>query len=243
MRPRVGLEVSQEVIAPRCVVRHGGVRVTEPLWSVAFEMRKAATDEAAVVAFDMAAFNDLVSISELSAYIDSDLVARRGVERLRRVLPELDENSWSPMEPVMRLVWQQEMDGPSLLMNAPVFDCSGRFVGTPDAIDPLAGVYGMYDGGLHLAGEVRHRDVAKEAAYRRLGLEGVTMMGGDLADRDPFRLRLRDAYARAARQPRSDRGWTLETPSWWQDTTTVDARRALSSYDRQRLLSHRRRAA
>ncbi|QSR32900.1 hypothetical protein CFI00_20825 [Nocardioides sp. S5] len=243
MRPRLGLEVSQEVIAPRYVLRHGGVRVTEPLWSVAYAMRYALDDRAAVVAFDIAAFNDLVSIDELAAYVDTDLVARRGVERVRRVLPELDENSWSPMEPVLRCEWREEMGRPRLLMNVPVFDRSGRFVGTPDAIDPVAGVYGMYDGGLHLAGKVRHADVAKEAAYRRLGLEGVTMMSGDIADSDPFRLRLRDAYARAGRRPASDREWTLVTPTWWKDTTTVAARRALSAYERRRLLAHRQRAA
>ena len=243
MRSHDGLDVSQEVIAPRYVLRSGGVRVTHPLWSVAFEMRRARDDEAAVAAFDMAAFSDLVSIRELAAFLDTDLVARRGVERLRRVLPLLDENAWSPMEPVMRLAWHEEMHGPRLLTNVPVFDRNGRFVGTPDAIDPAAGVYGMYDGGLHLAGSVRHNDVAKEAAYRRLGLEGATMMAGDLVDQGPFRLRLREAYARAERQPGSDRAWTLQTPAWWRDTTTVDARRALSTYDRARLLAHRQRAA
>lgn len=243
MRPREGLIVSQEVVTPRNLMRHDGVRVTGPLWSVAYEMRKAATDEAAVVAFDMAAFSDLVSIAELRDYVDKDLVARQGVERVRRMLPLLDENSWSPMEPVMRLTWQGLVDGVDVLMNRPVFDRHGRFVGTPDGIDPRAGVYGMYDGALHLAGEVRHQDVAKEAAYRALGLEGVTMMAGDLVDRAAFEHRLRQAYARAARRPGEDRLWSLETPGWWLDTTTVAARRALSAYDRRRLLAHRRRAA
>jgi hypothetical protein len=243
MRPRAGLAVSQEVIAPRYVLRAGGVRVTEPLWSVAYEMRGASDDEAAVVAFDMAAFNDLVSIEELVAYVDSDLVARRGVERVRRVLPLLDENSWSPKEPVLRLTWQKEVPRARVLMNRPVFDLDGRFVGTPDGIDAEAGVYGMYDGALHLVGEMRQVDVAKEAAYRALGLEGATMMAGDLADRSAFERRLREAYARAERRPASARRWTLETPSWWLDTTTVAARRALSSYERSRLLGHRRRVA
>jgi hypothetical protein len=174
--------------------------------------------------------------------VDSGLVARQGVERVRRVLRLLDENSWSPMEPVMRVTWLDEVPC-TLLMNRPVFDSHGRFVGTPDGIDPAAGVYGMYDGALHLAGTVRHVDVAKEAAYRALGLEGVVMMAGDLADRAPFRSRLRQAYARATRRPESDRCWSLETPTWWQDTTTVSARRALSAYDRTRLLAHRQNAA
>ncbi|WP_157953159.1 hypothetical protein [Nocardioides allogilvus] len=243
MRAREGLVVSQEVVAPRNLMRHDGIRITEPWWSVAYEMRKAASDEAAVVAFAMAAFNDLVSIEELRAYVDSDLVARQGVERVRRTLPHLDENAWSPMEPVLQLAWRQEIGGAVVLMNRPVFNHAGRFVGTPDGIDVEAGVYGMYDGALHLLGEVRHGDVAKEAAYRALGLEGVTMMAGDLADRSGFAHRLREAYARASRRPAADRAWTIRPPEWWLDTTTVNARRALSPYDRDRLLRHRQRAA
>ena len=242
MRRRAGLEVSQEVVLPAHLRRVDGVRLTEPLWSVAYEMRRATSDEAAVVCFDMAAFNDLVSVAELTAYVETDLVARRGVERVRRVLPLLEENSWSPMEPVLRLTWFAEVEC-RLLTNHPVYDVRGRFVGTPDVIDPESGVYGMYDGALHLAGDVRQVDVAKEAAYRALGLEGVTMMAGDLRDRGPFRWRLREAYARAARRPAADRRWSLENPRWWLDTTTVAARRALSPYDRDRLLRHRRQAA
>lgn len=243
MRPRPGIRVSQEVVAPRNLMRWDGVRVTEPLWSVAYEMRKAVSDEAAVVAFDMAAFSDLVSIEELRAYVDTDLVARQGVERVRRVLPLLDENAWSPMEPVMQMSWCQQFPGLEVLMNRPVFDLRGTFVGTPDGIDDRAGVYVMYDGALHLAGSVRHGDVAKEAAYRRIGLEGVVMMAGDLADRAPFEQRLREAYARAARRRASERRWSLETPAWWIDTTSVAARRALSVDQRRRLLAHRQRAA
>ncbi|HEV2797870.1 MAG TPA: hypothetical protein VGV65_09635, partial [Nocardioides sp.] len=242
MRSRPGVVVSQEVVNPVDLGRSGGVRLTSPLWSVGYEMRRAASDEAAVVAFDMAAFNDLVSVAELEAYVESGLVARQGVERVRRVLRLLDENSWSPMEPVMRLTWLEQVSC-TLLMNRPVFDRHGRFVGTPDGIDPASGVYGMYDGALHLAGAVRQADVAKEAAYRALGLEGVTMMAGDLVDRSSFRERLRQAYARASRRPASDRGWSLEAPSWWQDTTTVAARRSLTAYDRVRLLAHRQHAA
>ena len=211
MRSHHGLDVSQEVIAPRYVLRSGGVRVTHPLWSVAFEMRRARDDEAAVVAFDMAAFSDLVSIQELAAFLDTDLVARRGVERLRRVLPLLDENAWSPMEPVMRLAWHEEMHGPRLLTNVPVFDRNGRFVGTPDAIDPAAGVYGMYDGGLtspvrSTAPRVR---AARRAGVPRLGgrrTPDASMEDDDVAGgAGPPRTRSEIAAVRGALWARSDR--------------------------------------
>ena len=124
--------------------------------------------------------------------------------------------------------------------NRPVFDRTGRFVGTPDLIDVRRGVYGMYDGGLHLAGAVRHADVAKEAAYRALGLEGVVMMAGDLGDRDPFLARLGGAYARAERRPADERLWLTGLPGWWTPTSTVAQRRALPAYERSRVLRYRR---
>lgn len=238
MRPRSGVEVSQEILPPSTITRVRGVRVTSALWSVAYEMRKASTDEAALVAFELAAMHDLVSIRELATYVETDLWVRQGVPRIRRVVPLLEENSWSPTEPVMRVTWTAS-GRPRPLANRPVFTVGGRFVGTPDLIDPQAGVYGMYDGALHLAGEVRAGDVAKEAAYRALGLEGVTMMAGDLRDRDAFVARLRAAYARAERRPAEDRLWRTELPSWWTPTFTVEQRRSLSAEDRRRFLTYR----
>jgi hypothetical protein len=241
LRADARIRVSREIIPFAAFGRAGGIRVTRPLWSVSHEMRKAQDDEAAVVAFELAAFHDLVSVAELTAYVESALGTRQGVQRIRDLLPVLEENSWSPTEPLMRLTWSGAGFGRPLA-NRPVFDAEGRFVGTPDLVDPVAGVYGMYDGALHLAGEVRERDVAKDAAYRRLGLEGVTMMAGDLGRRDAFVVRLREAYDRAERRPAELRRWSLEPPPWWTPTFTVAQRRALTPYDRERLLWNRRAA-
>jgi hypothetical protein len=241
MRSGPGLQLSREIVAPAVMARARGIRVTTPLWSVAHEMRKAPDGEAAVVAFELAAFHDLVSVAELATYVENALGTRQGVPRLRELLPVLDENSWSPAEPIMRLTWCGAGFARPLT-NRPVFDLRGRFVGTPDLVDADAGVFGQYDGALHLAGAVRQRDVAKDAAYRNLGLEGVTMMAGDLGRREPFVARLTEAYARAERRPADQRLWTVEPPAWWTPTTTVAQRRALTPYDRERLLRHRRAA-
>ena len=238
LRPDHRIAVSQELVPAGEIRRVRGVRVTSPLWSVAFEMRKARSDEEAVVAFEMAAYDDLVSIAELAAYVDSALWIRQGVPRIRELLVDLEENSWSPQEPVMRRTWEDAGCGRPRA-NVPVFDLLGRFVGTPDLLDVRAGVYGMYDGGLHLAGAVRQVDVAKEAAYRALGLEGATMMAGDLADRDPFRARLREAYARAERRPPEARLWLPGLPDWWTPTFTVEQRRGLPASERARVLRYR----
>lgn len=238
VRPRPELLVSQEILPPGTIRRVRGIRVTCPLWSVAYEMRKAPSDEAAVVAFELAALHDLVSVAELAAYVESDLWIRHGVPRVRALLAHLEENSWSPTEPLMRLTWCRA-GHPRPLANRPVFTRDGRFVGTPDVVDVVAGVYGMYDGGLHLAGTVRHEDVSKEAAYRALGLEGVTMMAGDLADRTAFVDRLDQAYARARRRSSADRLWRTDLPPWWIPTFTVAQRRRLSARQRARLLGYR----
>lgn len=237
-RKHSGVEVSQEILPPGTIQTVHGLRVTSALWSVAYEMRKAPSAEAAVVAFELAALHDLVSVADLCNYIESSLWVRQGVPRIRDLVPHLEENSWSPMEPVMRLTWVAA-NPRQLLANHPVFTLDGRFVGTPDLIDPEMGIFGLYDGGLHLAGDVRHADVAKEAAYRALGLEGVTMMAGDLGDRDPFVGRLREAYARAEHRPIEHRRWRTDPPQWWIPTFTVAQRRALTPGQRQRLLRYR----
>jgi hypothetical protein len=138
----------------------------------------------------------------------------------------------------MRLVWCGA-GFPTPLTNRPIFDLNGHHIGTPDLIDPIAGVLGEYDGALHLAGTRRYKDVNREHAFRSHGLEPVVMMSPDLRDQSRFRGRLRDAYARAERAAASDRLWTLQRPPWWPDTFTVEARRQLSDRDRGIWLRHR----
>ena len=121
------------------------------------------------------------------------------------------------------------------LTNQPIFDRAGRHLLTPDLADVEAGVFGQYDGVVHELQWVRRRDLAKEELCRELGIEVVTMISTDLTDVDSFARRLEAAYRRATQRPTrpADRGWTIEQPPWWVDTSTVARRRALS--DEQRL--------
>ena len=72
---------------------------------------------------------------------------------------------------------------------------------------------------------------------RDLGLEYVERVAGE--DPTRFLIRLRSAYARAARQPADVRQWTLEPPKDWVPTNTVEQRRALTPHQRRALLAHR----
>lgn len=235
---------TQESIPPWATTRVSGVRVASSLWATAFAMRRAPSLREAVRFFDMAAYDDLVATDELARCTEAVLGTLKGVQQLRDALALVSENSWSPAETSMRLIWHLDAQHPAPLANRPVFDEAGRRVGTPDLIDVRAGVYGQYEGAaVHLVGSQRSVDIRQEAAYRAVGLEGVCMVASDLRDPSGFIARLDEAYERAARRPAGDRRWRLEPPDWWTSTSTVARRRALVGVDRQRLLAYRRSAA
>lgn len=241
VRDRPGIAICEEKMAPSDLVVVDGLRVTTPVRSVCFAMRYARSVCDAARILDLAAYSDLVSIDELRDYA-YDHPAWTGIPQCRDAIPYADENTWSPPEFDMRWTWWVEAGFPRPLCNQPIFDLRGRHVGTPDLVDPVHGVVGQYDGGLHLAGEQRMTDVRQEADYRSVGLEPVTMLAPDLRDPASFVRRLRQAYGRSAAVPASDRAWTLDPPAWWVSTTTVTARRRLDSWQRDRLLRYRRTA-
>lgn len=238
VQPRPGILITQERCSPQEIVLVDGLRLTIPVRSVCFEMRYAPSELAALTALDMAAYSDLVSLAEMRAYVETRN-GWTGIPLCRAALASGEENAWSPAEVEMRSIWVANGHGRPQC-NAPLFTPAGRHVGTPDLLDVDAGVLGQYDGGLHAAGRVRAADVRKDAAYRALGLETVTMLAADRADghRD-FLTRLADAYARAERRAGEPRPWTAVPPPWWVDTRTVEARRGLTADQRRRFLRYR----
>lgn len=238
-RSQPGIRISEERLNHREIMMFDGLPLTIPERSVCFEARYAPDLRAAVRVFDMAAYDDLVSLAECEAYLPH-LNGWTGVPQCRDAWALAVENAWSPREPDMRLAWTLGAGLPTPLCNVPVFDLDGRHLGTPDLIDPVAGVVGEYDGVHHLAGPQRATDVRREAAFRGAGLECATMLSADLPATHHFEWRLRDCYRRAGRRPADERRWTLERPPWWVPTDTVAQRRALTADQRERLLAHRR---
>ena len=110
-----------------------------------------------------------------------------------------------------------------------------------DLIDVELGLAGQYNGADHITLAGAAEDLKKDAAYRDVGLETVTMVATDWGALEDFTVRLHAAAARA-RARRGPRLWTLEPPSWWTPTHTVDLRRALADEQRARLLRYRRAA-
>ena len=240
VRARPGIEISEEGLPPDELATVDSLRVTTVARSLLFEMRYAGSDREAVQAFDMAAYSDLISAEEMMAYAAAH-TAWTGIPQARRALGLVDENSWSPAETRMRLIWVLDAELPPPLCNVPIFDRAGNHIGTPDLLDLEAGLVGEYDGALHLAGEQRRRDRRREEAFRSAGLECVTMMSGD-GDRWQVAERLLDARKRARFEAESRRLWTVQPPAWWIPTRTVSERRALDAVQRDRLLGLRLRA-
>ena len=239
IRPQPGIQVSAERLAPKQVIVHDGLRVTIAVRSVCFEMRYAGSVRAAVVTADMAMQADLVSIEEMWAFV-ATMSGWTGIPQCRDALVLAHENSWSPRETShLRLVWVIDADLPPPLCNVPVFDRSGRHIGTPDLLDEEAGVVGEYDGSLHLHGAQRARDVRREERFRAVGLEYFTVVAGDAVDREGVVRRMRSTRARAAFTAPATRRWTVAKPPWWIPTETVEQRRALTADQRARLFRNR----
>lgn len=237
LRPRPGILVSQEFMAPWEVRLVDGVPVTQPARSAGFEARRASTLVRAVTVLDMTAYSDLADLAEIAEYA-ATLGPKTGIGRLRDALILSEENVWSPMETEMRELWRGTGRGRPLC-NVPIFDLEGRHLATPDLLDPVAGVAGEYEGEVHLVGSRRAQDLAREGLMRRHGLEVVTMVSADRAQPGGFFQRLDHAYRSAARRRTDPRSWTTRKPVWWVPTETVAQRRALTVHQRASWLRHR----
>ena len=104
----------------------------------------------------------------------------------------------------------------ALCATCPIFDGHGRHIGTPDLLDPVAGVVGEYDGALHLAGEQRARDVRRAEAFR----QSASSLHDALLDAGADRRQ--DVAAAAGPAPSAGRapGPVGPCTPWWIHTAT-----------------------
>ncbi len=197
-QPKYGIAVTGEGLWRRMVVMHDGLPITRAVWSVSFEMRYAESWRKAVVALDMAAYNDLVSLEEQAEFFTHQN-GWTGIPKARKALAFAAENSWSPQETLMRLVWEVDAELPRPLCNVPIFDLDGRHLGTPDLLDLETGLMGEYDGPGHLTRVQHARDVQRAELLRAHDLESVIMLADDFGHLGRYLERLHRARAAAAR--------------------------------------------
>jgi hypothetical protein len=214
--------VSREPLAPGEVVLRHGVPCTRVVRALFDEMRRVPDWREAVVALDMAAAADLVSVRQLTAYVAGHSRWRRTAQ-VRRALPHASELSRSPNETRLRLIWVLDAGLPAPLVNCEVFTRQGRLLGVADLFDPVAGLVGEFDGADHRGARRHSQDVAREEGFRRAGLEVVTVTGPDLPRRQLVVDRLRSVRARARFLPEEDSAWTLVPPPEWDVPEPLDA--------------------
>lgn len=220
IRPWQGSTISKAAISPS--ERHvlAGVPVASVQRSLFDEVVRRGSLWAAVQAIDMAAAARLISVWRFATYV-GDQNSRTGAPLAREACSLAIDESRSPRETWLRLVWVLVAGLLEPLCNQPVYDLDGQLLGVPDIFDPEAGVAGEYDGAHHKDRDRHRADVSREEQFRDHGLEYFAVVGGD--SRDVAARRMHRARSRAKFLPPESCAWTLERPPWDPEPETLDA--------------------
>jgi hypothetical protein len=215
-RKRDGVIWTQDRLDPSEWVVLRGVPIAVPERALFDEVCRADGLMSAVQAHDMAFAAQLTSLAAMSSYVEEH-PGWDGVPLARAALELADEGSLSPLESRVRVIWVVTAGRPRPLVNRPVFDArTGRHLGTPDLLDPVARVIGEVDGGEHAGAARRSHDAARDGVFRDYGLETFRVTSADEHRPGEIVRRIEDGYRRAARLPAGERAWTLEPPPWWR---------------------------
>lgn len=213
---------ASRVVAPglRCVrterlgsdettVRHG-LRVTTGVRTAIDLAREAPDLVEAVVALDGLLRARVLHRRELAEI--ERVRSLHGAARAREAATLARPGVRSPWETRLRLFVVLELGLPEPLVNTPVFDLDGTFLGAPDLLDEEAGLALEFDGAGHRERAQHRADNVREEGFERHGLVMVRADSLDLTKHRPElgrRIVSGRLDALADRQPRR---WTLEPP-------------------------------
>lgn len=201
------ISVRRERLPDEDVTRVWTIPCATALRATFDEARVSGDLRTAVVVLDMAMAAGLVTAATLAQYV-AGRTGWAGLSRVRDALALADHGSRSPQESVLRLIWELDAGLPRPRCNVEVADLAGNRVGRPDLLSEEFAVVGEYDGAMHRGRERHRQDVRRADAFRRCGLELVTVVGADLANIALVVDRIHAAVARA-RQSGLPRGWMV----------------------------------
>lgn len=191
-----------------------GLPVTTPLRTAFDGARWSVSVEEAMVFLDgMLAFGR-IDRHALDDYLESRTA--NGIERARQAAALCRPNVASLWESRLRYTFQVHAGLAEPMINVPLFDPHGTFLGIPDLFDPEAALAVEFDGEQH-----REREQHRNDNLREEGLEqaNVTVVRADSLDilRDRKRLvtRIQDGRRRGLLRNRLFDRWTLTQPTWW----------------------------
>jgi len=219
-----GVRYVRQVLTAAEVQRVAGLPVTAPVRTALDLARWAPTVTEAVVALDAMLQAAAVRSAHLSEAVPTT-AGQRGARQARAAVPLSRRGVRSSWESRLRMLYVLDLGQATPLVNSPVFDLDGTFLGAPDLLDVEAGLAMEFDGGRwasagpsagHRDPNQHREDNAREELLERAGLIVTRADSGDLR-RYRSRLRARLVAARAdglVRDPRRDR-WTLQAPPGW----------------------------
>lgn len=175
LRPAVGLVVHRRDGAPMVMV--SGRPATAPAWT-AIEVARTLRRPRALATLDAALRSGRCNLEELSRAVTAQQ-GRRGIVKVRQLVPLADGRAESPMESEARLVM---IDGglPSPVLQHEVVDARGR-LRRLDFAWPAQRVAAEYDSDQwHVGAEALRRDREKLAALQDLGWIVVPIVVDDV---------------------------------------------------------------
>lgn len=205
------VSVLRDRLDPGEVVLRHGIACARARRGLFDAMRTAPGVREAVVAMDMMAAADAVSIKQMREYL-AIRPRWNGAPQVAAALDLASEHSKSPNETRMRLIWELDASFPRPLVNQSVFDLNGRLLGIADLFDPVAGLVGEFDGADHRRAGRHSKDVGREDGFRRRGLEFFKVTGPDIDVLPRVVSRMRSSRSRAKWLPEGERRWTTVAP-------------------------------
>ncbi|GAA4705323.1 hypothetical protein [Nocardioides conyzicola] len=196
-----GPGVVRDQIPPDEVVEVHGIRCTTVERALYDEMQRIGEVREMAVAVGAACAARLTSVRRMRLYATT----RRWYRDVRLVKEAVElsvERCRSPQEDRFRLIWELDAQWGRPLINRTVVDLEGRFVATPDLLDPVRGVIGEYAGADHRDIDRHESDVERLADVRDVGLECVEVVGRTIRDPRRVVIRMEQAAQRARPAPR-----------------------------------------
>lgn len=223
-RNQPGVHYLQQRVNADEVVDVAGIAVTCGVRTALDLARSALSLTEAVVALDAAIHAKIVSKDLLTAGL-SNIRGARGSRRATRAVDLSRPGVLSNWETRLRMVYVLELGFNTPLVNVPVFNSAGIFVGVPDLLDEEAGLVLEYDG-TSWSNSRRpdgHRDVDqhREDNVREELLERTRLIvvRADKKDITRYRarllVRLSSAREEGLNRDRRRDAWTLEPPRTW----------------------------
>lgn len=220
-RRREGVRFLRSPLALTEIVIRQGVRCVRPERAAFDAMRTAKDEREATVVIDMMAAAEQTSARRVGAYADLR-PGWAGAPLVRAALDLAEENSRSPNETRMRLIWMLDARLPRPCINQPVWDLSGKLLGIADLLDEEAGLVGEFDGADHRGARRQSKDEDRAGGFRDHGLEIFRVTGPDIWAPHRVVARMLAARNRARFLPPGQRTWTTVPPPDWDPELTLD---------------------